>query len=838
MKAPPSEGLTREEAARRLAEVGPNEPPRSRRRALVQIVFAAVREPMFLLLIGAALLYMIIGDLGEGLFLLAGALGAIGLVVLQETRSERALEALRDLSQPFARVIRDGSPLKIPARELVPGDLLLAGEGERLAADGLLIAGDVLSIDESLLTGESAPVAKQPFKEFAGITGGSGSESEARVFAGTMVVHGQGVVQIGATGQGSALGKISASLTSIPHELTPLQKTTGKVVTLVGLFALAFCVLVAVSYGLLRSDWIGGVLAGTTIAIALVPEEFPMVLAIFLALGAWRLASHNVLVRRSAVVETLGGTTVLCVDKTGTLTENRMEVARLWTSSADLSVDRRSAVHDAGRPILVAACLASAVRPVDPMDRALRDLAGRSSNLDLPRGEPQRTWPLRPERLAVVQGWALPAGGWILGAKGAPEAIFDLCHLAAADCDRLHRIIEKYAAEGLRVLGVASATVSALPQDPVEAAFTLVGLVGFLDPLRQNVPQALREASAAGIKVAMITGDHPATASAIARLAGIDTSAGVLTGAEVAALSFPDLCERLKRVKIFARIAPQEKLRIVEAFKADGEVVAMTGDGVNDAPALEAAHIGIAMGKKGTDVAREAADLVLQDDSFVSIVGGVRMGRRIFANLRRAMIFITAVHIPIAGMALLPILLDLPQLLFPMHVVLLELVIDPVCALVFEVEPSERDAMQRPPRKRDEALFGFRQAATAMVQGAGILIGVLGVYWWASSTTSEPDARAAGFVALATGILVLALADSAASGRLFAPHRRIFWLISAAVILIVALTLWLPPLASIFGFAAPSPGILLLATVVGVATGLWPLLPRLWRPRFRSHPAA
>lgn len=825
MKAPSLDGLTTEEAVRRLTEYGPNEPPRSRKRALFQIVLDAVREPMFLLLIGAALLYMTLGDLGEGLFLLLGALGTIGLVVLQETRSERALEALRDLSQPFARVIRDGSNQKIPAMEVVPGDLLLVGEGERLAADGILVAGDVLNVDESMLTGESAPVARKPARESAEAVNGQKAADESEVFAGTMVVGGQGVIQISKTGLGSALGKISASLASIPHELTPLQRTTGKVVTLIGMFAIAFCALVAVSYGFLRADWVGGALAGITVAIALVPEEFPMVLAIFLALGAWRLATHNVLARRSAVVETLGGTTVLCVDKTGTLTENRMKVARLWTSSVDMDVDQNPLPSDSAKKVLLAGCLASAVRPVDPMDRALRELAVHLGINGPLEGEPDRIWPLRPERLAVVQSWASRSAIHTLSAKGAPEAIFDLCRLTTAERDRLHGVIQNYAEKGLRVLGVASASCAVLPQDPAEASFEFLGLVGFLDPLRQDVTQALCEASEAGIKVVMITGDHPATAKAIAGLAGIETSAGVLTGAEVAALSFADLRARLKHVRVFARIAPQEKLRIVEAFKADGEVVAMTGDGVNDAPALEAAHIGIAMGKKGTDVAREAADLVLQDDSFASIVGGVRMGRRIFSNLRRAMIFITAVHLPIAGMALLPILLGLPQLLFPMHVVLLELVIDPVCALVFEVEPSERDAMRRPPRARDEALFGLPQVVIAMVRGASILIGVLGVYWWTWSATGEAEARAAGFVALVAGILLLALADSATNGRLFAPHRWIFWLISACVVLIVALSLLVPPLASIFKFATPPLSTLLIAVAVGAVAGLWPLLP-------------
>ncbi|MDP3739256.1 MAG: cation-translocating P-type ATPase [Hyphomonadaceae bacterium] len=825
-------GLTEEEAARRLKTVGPNEAPRGRQRRLLDIVVETMREPMFLLLIGAALLYMFLGDLGEGLFLFAGATAAIGLVIFQESRSERALASLRDLAQPFARVIRDGVDTKIPARELVPGDLLLVGEGERLQADGALVAGDVLSVDESMLTGESAPVAKHPASGDPPPDVVPGNDAGPHVFAGTMVVAGQGVVRIARTGASSALGKISTALAAIGHEPTPLQKTTGRVVTLIGFVALVFCGLVAVSYGLLRGDWVGGLLAGITIAIALVPEEFPMVLAIFLALGAWRLATHKVLVRRSAVVETLGGTTVLCVDKTGTLTKNRMKVARLWAPSADIEINGETSLPDAGRKILALACLASSVRPVDPMDRALRALSdGLGETSATAAQEPDRVWPLRPERLAVVQLWTQPTGRRIAAAKGAPEAIFALCRLPAGERDRLHQVILSYAEQGLRVLGIASAPAERPFDEPRDLAFEFAGLVGFIDPLRQDVPQALREARGAGIKVAMITGDHPATALAIARLAGIDVTAGVLTGAEVAQLSFTDLCARLKRVRIFARIAPEQKLRIVEAFKADGEIVAMTGDGVNDAPALEAAHIGIAMGKKGTDVAREAADLVLQDDSFASIVGGVRMGRRIFGNLRRAMIFITAIHVPIAGMALIPILMGLPQLLFPMHVVLLELVIDPLCALVFEIEPSDRNAMQRPPRRRDESLFGLRQIMIALVQGMGVLAGVLGVYWWASIATGETEARATAFVALVTGVLVLALADSAVSNRIFAPHRRIFWLIVLAVAVVLALVLFVPALTAVFSFSTPEPRLLILAVAVGLVSGGWTVLGRLHRPK-------
>jgi Ca2+-transporting ATPase len=830
---PSAQGLTEAEARRRLSEFGPNEMPYSGRRSLGAIALETMREAMFLLLVGAAVLYLVLGDLGEGLFLVAGAFATVGLVIAQEARSERALAALRELAQPQARVIRDGAEGRIPARELVPGDLLLIGEGERMPADGRLVGGDVLSVDESALTGESAPVTKQPSAASStkAAEARPGAEGGPDLFGGTLVVRGQGVVEVGATGTRSALGQIGAALAAIGHEPTPMQQTAGRLVGLLGALALVFCGVVAVAYGLLRGNWIEGVLAGVTVAIALIPEEFPMVLAVFLALGAWRLARHQVLVRRSAVIETLGGASVLCVDKTGTLTENHMRVARLWTSTGDLILDGDTPTG-ASAELLRVAALASAVRPVDPMDKAVRALSAASDLGSDIEGEPRRAWPLRPERLAVVQLWRERDGAYVAAAKGAPEAIFRLCRMSPAQTDRLHEVIHEYAAAGLRVLGVASARGDGeFLQDPADVHFDFSGLVGFIDPLRADVPAALAEARGAGIKVVMITGDHPATALAIARAAGLETEAGALTGADLEALSLEALRERLRRVTVFARIVPDQKLRLVEALKAEGEVVAMTGDGVNDAPALEAAHIGIAMGRKGADVAREAADLILLDDSFASIVGGVRLGRRIFRNLRRALTYVTAIHVPIAGLALAPILMGLPPLLFPMHVVLLELVIDPTCSLVFEAEPSESAAMRRPPRRRDEALFGPRQIVLALAQGAGILAGVLALYAWAlQSGVGEGAARGAAFVALVFGNLTLALADSASSGRLFAPHRRTYWLIVAAVTTVMTAILGLPPLSELFDLVRPSGGLLALAVAVALLTGGWPAALRVFAP--------
>jgi Ca2+-transporting ATPase len=821
-------GLTNAEAARQLAEVGPNELPAPGGRSVLAIVFETMREPMFLLMFGAAVLYLALGDVGEGLFLVAAAATSIGLVIAQEARSERALAALRELAQPMVRVIREGVAKTLPARELVPEDIILVGEGDRLPADGLLVAGDVLSLDESALTGESAPVVKRLAEA------GQGFDSEAQphwevtphVFSGTLVVRGQGVVRVGRTGARTALGRIGSSLAAIASEPTPLQKSAGRLVTLLGGVALGFCAMIAVAYGLLRHDWVDGLLYGVTVAIALVPEEFPMVLAVFMALGAWRLAKAKVLVRRSAVIEALGSATVLCVDKTGTLTENRMRVALLWREGKETDLETPSAadvMSASAQRLLEVGALASAVRPVDPMDRAIRERAPVATELAPVDPEPERTWPLRAGLLAVTQLWRMSDDGRLAAAKGAPEAIIKLCRLDAVEADRLMAAVARFAEAGLRVLAVAgSAMADGSPDTPEFAAFQFEGLIGFRDPVRPEVPRALAEARGAGVRVVMITGDHPSTALAIAREAGLDVSGGVLQGAALADLPFPSLREQLREVNVFARVAPEQKLLIVEALKADGEVVAMTGDGVNDAPALEAAHIGVAMGQKGTDVAREAADLVLLDDSFPSIVAGVRSGRRIFDNLRRALIYVTAIHVPIAGVALAPILFGLPPILYPMHVVLLELAIDPICALAFEGEPSEAAAMTRPPRRADEALFGGRQLTAALLQGASILAAVLGLYLWALRTGAEAEARGAAFLALVVGNLALALSDSVApGGRLFARHRVAYWAIAGVAVLALAAALEAPWLEAIFRMAQPPPPVLLAAVAVAVASGAW-----------------
>jgi len=812
-----NEGLSEREAKERLDRFGPNLLSNIQSRTLFDIVKDTMREPTFVLLIIAAGLYLIFGDIGQGLFISVGALASLGLVILQETRSENALRALNALAEPHARVIRAGSTRRIRASEVVPGDIVLIAAGERIPADGEILSENPITVDESLLSGESVPLIK-----FATTSvGDDSSDQSARAFAGTLIVKGEGVVRVTETGALTQIGKIGASLIRLQSEPTPLQQTSARLVRQLGLLSIVFCLLVIFVYGIAQNDWIGGALAGITLSIALIPEEFPMVLAVFMALGAWRLAKKRVLVRRGAAVETLGAITSLCVDKTGTLTENRMSVVSIWENgNFHSSADH----HPDAATVLRIAALASPVHPLDPMDVAVHQSAPYAArDLQVIDSAPCSEHPLEPKLLVVINAWRRHRDT-LLAAKGAPEATFEICGIEPDLREQLLSIVRQMADEGLRVLGVASCILPGrAPNNLADPKFQFEGLVGFRDPVRPGIANAISTAHRAGISVYMITGDHPATARAIANAAGISIGTGVINGPEIAAMTIADRRECLRTAHVFARVMPEEKLLIVEALKEDGKIVAMTGDGVNDGPALKAAHVGIAMGNRGTDVAREAADIVLLDDSFISIMEGIELGRRIFVNLRKALIFITATHIPIAGLALLPLLLGLPPLLFPVHIILLELAIDPLCALVFEAEPPAPNSMNHPPRDTKMTLFGRSELLLSSIQGGIILFGTLAIYILMLRGNFLPtEARAAAFVALILSNCTLAFAESAEAGTQFFDRRRIvFWAILGLVLLAVLIILTVPSISRIMQISSPSLSVLALVGTSSILMGGW-----------------
>ena len=828
-----AQGLSATLAAARLAQDGYNELQAAKPRSLLALVAGVVREPMFLLLLACGAIYLLLGDRGEAAMLLGFVLIIIAITLVQERKAERSLDALRELSSPRALVLREGRPLRIPGREVVAGDLLMLAEGDRVAADAVLVAGTTLSVDESLLTGESVPVTKLPAATAPTEMQAPGGDGLPFLYSGSLVVQGKGTARVLATGPRTALGRIGAALAAVRPEATRIQRETARLVKRVAWGGIALSVLLAILYGVRNGDWLAAILAGITLAMAILPEELPVVLTLFLALGAWRMARHQVLTRHVPALEMLGSATVLCVDKTGTITQNRMRLAQLCVDADAgrqthvLGLAGQAGLPEAFHMLLEFSMLASHRDPFDPMEQAIKaatteNLAGTEHvHVDWTLID---DYPLSPELLAMSRVWQSPdQSSYVIAAKGAPEAVFDLCHLDAARIAGLTTAVQALAEQGLRVLGVARAAFrpGELPAQQHDFEFAFLGLIGLADPVRAAVPAAVAECRAAGIRVVMITGDYPATATNIARQAGLQAPERNLTGAALAALGDTELRALVREVNVYCRAVPEDKLRIVAALKANGEVVAMTGDGVNDAPALKAAHIGIAMGGRGTDVAREAADLVLLDDDFASIVTAVRFGRRIFDNLRKAFVFIIAVHVPIVGMSLLPVLLGWPPLLFPVHVLFLQLIIDPACSIAFEAEPEDPDSMRRPPRPPGASLFDRGTTLLGAMQGVMVLAILLaGCAWALRQGASSEQARALAFTILVLASVALIFCSRSRS-KSFAAALRVsnpaLWWISGAAVALLALVLSIPMLRELFKFGPLGLTQLAIALLAGAA---------------------
>jgi Ca2+-transporting ATPase len=802
---------------------------------------------MFLLLLACGGIYLLLGEPGEAAILLGFVVVVISITLYQENKTEHALEALRDLSSPRALVIRDGKQVRIAGREVVVGDLLIIAEGDRIPADAALLDASHISIDESLLTGESMPVRKSIWD---GVTrqAARGGDDVPFIFSGTLVIAGKGIASVTATGQNTELGKIGTALSRIEQEQTHLQRDTARIVKRLALFGLMLCAVTIVVFGLSRHDWIKGLLAGLTLAMAILPEEFPVVLTLFMALGAFRLSRIQVLTRRMVAVETLGAATVLCTDKTGTLTENRMQLGGLVAEGKTLTGSSLAGeIPESFHELIEYAVLASQLDPFDPMEQELHAIGLRAASEHL-HGDWRliKEYPLSRELLAMSCAWESPDGTeMVVAAKGAPEAIIDLCHLGKKEASRVEKDMLALANQGMRVLGVAQARARKLPGIQHDFAFSLVGLVGFNDPVRPEVPAAIAECIAAGIRVIMITGDYPATAQQIAAEIGLPKG-NIVTGPELKVISDDRLRQRIQAVTIFARVVPEQKLRIVQALKASGEIVAMTGDGVNDAPALKASHIGVAMGLRGTDVARESADLVLLDDAFSSIVRGVRMGRRIFDNLRKAMAYIIAIHVPIAGLSLLPVILQAvthkswPLILLPVHIVFLELIIDPVCSVVFEMEPEESGLMQRKPRQVGARLFSRKIVVISLLQGWIVLMAVFGVYAFALHLDrGEDDARALAFTTLIMANIGLILSNRSWSDsflRTLGTRNMALWWVVPGALAMLAAVLLVPDLRTLFHFSALPFRDIVICLAAGLGSILWFEVYKLWGSRRSALP--
>ena len=831
LKSEKFHGLSEATVKEKIAKEGYNELPSSKPKSILALAWGVVKEPMFLLLVACGTLYLVLGDIQEGIMLLGFVLVIMGIEFYQEKKTEKALDALKDLASPRALVIREGCEKRIAGRDVVTDDLIILQEGDRVPADATVLYSVNLLADESLLTGESVPVRKSEWNGTDKNTQPGGDDLPF-VYSGSMIVQGNGIVKVTAIGSNTEIGKIGKALESVAEEPTKLKTEMSVLVRRLAIIGVSLCMVVILVFTLTRGDLLKGFLAGITLAMAMLPEEFPVVLSIFMALGAWRMSKKNVLTRKPSAVETLGSATVLCTDKTGTLTQNKMTVTRLYNGSEFFKVNRSTKFPEEFHEIIEYGILSSQTNPFDPMERAITNMGETFlKNTEHIHTDWQmvKEYSLSKDLLAMSRVFIHPENKQqIIAAKGAPEAIFDLCHLAEDKKTKYARAVADMASEGLRVLGVAKALIATenLPEIQHDFEFEFIGMIALSDPIRETVPEAVRECYQAGIRVIMITGDYPVTAMNIAREIGLKNYQVSISGSELKEMSEDVLCERIKEVNVFARVVPEQKLKIVNALKRNGEIVAMTGDGVNDAPALKAAHIGIAMGEKGTDVAREASSLVLMDDNFASIVGAVKMGRRIFDNLQKALGYIFAIHVPIAGLSLIPVFVaDWPLLLWPVHIVFLELIIDPACSIIFEAEVEEKNVMNRPPKDINEPFFGAKKIWLSCSQGIGILLIVFAVYFFGLKLGfSEQEDRALAFTTLIAANIAVILSNRSWTRNIFqilrTSNKTVKYVVGGAASFLL-LILNVPFLLNLFQFEKISLPEALICIVLGFSSIIW-----------------
>lgn len=765
-----------------------------------------IQEPMLLLLLSTAVIYFIIGQAWDGLLMIGGVLLMIGIDLYQENKTDKALEALKGLTTPKITVVRAGRLQEIGNEELVNDDLLLVREGERVAGDGILLESASLSLDESMLTGESGAIFKT---------------NSDRVFAGTLVLSGQGVVKITAIGALTQYGKIGQSLAAIHEPPTPLQKKTAHLVKIFGLTGFLACAAMFAINLINTRAIVDSLLRGLTLAISVIPEELPVILTVFAALGAYRLSKKGMLVKKINSIETLGSMTSLCTDKTGTLTLNHMQLHILSDGQTAVKASSLEKTKE-NQDLLAKAVLACPSEPFDPADLSIMEIA-RRVGLDLNAlrltYKPAREYGFDQTLKFMGIAWSGTDDGYTLAIKGSAEDVVGRCPLSPDRKKNLLREIERLAQQGLRVLAVAQKHLPKTPHNlGSQDGYEFVGLLGFHDPPKPGAKQAVSACRRAGITVRMITGDHPQTALHIAEAIGLQHDGKVISGSEIQNLSDQDLVQRIKNAKVFARIIPEQKLRIVHALQSGGEIVGMIGDGVNDAPSLKEADVSIAMGKQGTNVAREAADMVLTDDELDTVVNAIHDGRRIYDNIQKAISYVFGIHIYIILTALIIPLLGLSPLLLPIHIILLELIIDPTCSLVFESMPAEPDVMKRPPREPERPIISAKQFVRIVAGGLAVFALTAGTYVAALRFGLTTDAaRTLGFSVILWSNLFQVLGQISKEKLTIMVlgffKNKVFLSVYLSVFTLVLALIYLPYLNTLFGFSSV-PIILLALTVL------------------------
>jgi Ca2+-transporting ATPase len=812
------EGLNDAQVAAARQQFGTNQLQFKKQNDFWDAVVSLAKEPMVILLFVTSAIYFISGDIGDGIFLACAIVFEVAISLYQDARSRNALEQLKNFTQPKCKVIRNGKVVEINSEDLVVGDSLMIEEGTAIAADGVIVHSNDFSVNESILTGESMAVQKDK------------ATTDNLVFSGTTVASGLAIATITAIGNATKLGKIGSSLESIVEEATPLELQINNFVKkMVMLGAVVFAIVWGINW-YHSHNILDSLLKALTLAMSIMPEEIPVAFTTFMALGAWRLMKMGIVVKQMKTVETLGSATVICTDKTGTLTENKMSLAKLFTLSSNTIVNATDTLNDAEKEIVRLAMFASEPIPFDPMEIALHEAYAKAFKVDeRPQYKIVHEYPLDGKPPMMTHIFENDKGDRIIAAKGAAEALIAVSHLPDNDVQQITAALTALAQDGYRLLGVGVAQFEGnnYPEKQQDFQFAFKGVVAFYDPPKHNIEAVLQDFDKAGITVKIITGDNAATTTAIAKQIGFIGCDKSITGDELMALSDEDLQKKVATTNLFTRMFPEAKLRIINALKANNDIVAMTGDGVNDGPALKAAHIGIAMGKKGTEIAKQAASLILVEDDLSKMVDAIAVGRRIYTNLKKAIQYIISIHIPIILTVFIPLALGwvYPNIFSPVHIIFLELIMGPTCSIIYENEPMEANTMLQKPRPFATTFFNWKELTTSIIQGLAITVGTMFIYQYAvRSGFSEAATRTMIFTALVSANISLTLVNRSFYYSIITTlqyKNNLVPIIIAITIGILALLLFVPVLTHFFLFQLLSVAQLGISVAVGIAVVIW-----------------
>ncbi len=830
----PYSGLKADEVEKIRLESGWNELDKSGQSPIWTAVKAMFQEPMFLLLLAASILYFISGQTGEGLFMVAAIVLVSTISLYQDARSRHALEALNKLTEPLTQVIRDGIHQSIPSRELVPGDIIIVEEGNLIPADGQILKANDFTVNESILTGESFGVTKSA----------ESTEENNEVFQGTLVTGGLAFAVVTATGRRTKMGQIGKQLVSIKEEPTPLQAQIASFVKKMALTGIVIFLLVWLIHYMQTRAVLDSLLKALTLAMSILPEEIPVAFTTFMALGAWRLLQKGIIVKQTTTVEALGSASVICTDKTGTITENRMSLAGLYSWKNHRFQELGGSLDEEGKELVRMAMFASEPVPFDPMEKAIHEAYNANFRVDeRPLYQMEKEYPLDGKPPMMTHVFLSEKGDRIIAAKGAPEALLNVSNISLQEQEEFMAVLQAFGEKGYRVLavGMADGTLKEFPAVQQELHFQLVGLLAFYDPPKPGIKEVFKSFYEAGIKVKILTGDNALTTRSIANEVDFRGTEAVIEGSSLIGLSDEEVQQKVNQYQIFARLFPEAKLRIIEALKDNQEVVAMTGDGVNDGPALKAAHIGIAMGNKGSELAQKAASLVITDDDLGKMVEAVAMGRKIYTNLKKAIRYIISIHIPIILIVFLPLALGwiYPDIFTPVHVIFLELIMGPTCSIIYENEPMEPGTMQEPPRPFSSTFFSLRELSVSILQGLIITAFCLGIYQFASrGGLDENGTRTMVFLTLVTANVFLTLVNRSFQYTIFTTiqyRNRLMPLIISVTILITVLLVVVAPIRNFFGFRHLESGQYLICLLAGMISVVWYEPVKYWRQMMKSR---